>query len=121
MSSLPEEQLKLLTANISEDVVSAMRQIVTYILRAPGGEGALDKDAEVRLTSLGPPRALPFFPLPFFSPRLPTLAGDARAREAPAALPVPAGARLHDARSRGDGRGVGGPREVGTWQPNLQA
>jgi len=49
MSSLPEPQLKQLTNGISDDVVTAMRQIVTYILRAPGGEGALDKDAEVTL------------------------------------------------------------------------
>ncbi len=37
-SSLPETQLKLLTSGISEDVVTAMRQIVTYILRAPSGD-----------------------------------------------------------------------------------
>ena len=47
VSSLPEGQLKLLTASISDDVVTAMRQIVTYILRAPSGDGPLDKDAEV--------------------------------------------------------------------------
>ena len=35
--------------SISEDVVTAMRQIVTYILRAPSGEGPLDKDATVTM------------------------------------------------------------------------
>jgi hypothetical protein len=49
VSSLPEPQLKLLSSSISEDVTTAMKQIVTYILRAPGGEGPLDKDAEVTL------------------------------------------------------------------------
>lgn len=49
VSSLEEPQLQLLTTGISEDVVTAMRQIVTYILRAPTGDGPLDKDAEVTM------------------------------------------------------------------------
>ena len=40
---------QLLSSGISEDVVTAMRQIVTYILRAPSGEGELDAKAEVTL------------------------------------------------------------------------
>jgi len=49
VASLPEDQLKVLTRGISEDVVSAMRQLVTYILRAPSGDEPLPKDAEVTL------------------------------------------------------------------------
>jgi len=49
VSSLPEEQLKSLTGGISADVSTAMRQIVTYILRAPGGDDPLDRDAEVTM------------------------------------------------------------------------
>ena len=37
VSSLPEPQLKLLISGISEDVQSAMRLLVEYILKAPGG------------------------------------------------------------------------------------
>jgi len=49
LSSLPEPQLKLLTEGISDDVVTAMRQIVVYILRAPSDDGTLDKDASVTM------------------------------------------------------------------------
>jgi hypothetical protein len=49
VSSLPESQLKLLTSGISDDVVTAMRDLVGYILRSPTGEGALEKDAEVTM------------------------------------------------------------------------
>ena len=49
VSSLPDAQLKLLTSGISDDVVAAMKQLVTFILRAPDGEGPLAKDAEVTL------------------------------------------------------------------------
>ena len=49
VSSLPEDQLKLLTSSISDDVSDAMKQIVTYILRAPSGEGELSADAEVKM------------------------------------------------------------------------
>lgn len=49
VSSLPDAQLKLLTSGISDDVVAAMQQLVTFILRSPDGDGALDKDAEVTL------------------------------------------------------------------------
>ena len=40
---------QLLSSSISEDVTTAMKQIVTYILRAPSGDGPLDKDDEVTL------------------------------------------------------------------------
>ena len=49
VASLPEAQLKVLTSGISDDVVAAMRQLVTYILRAPSGDEPLPKDAEVTL------------------------------------------------------------------------
>lgn len=49
VSSLEEEQIKRLTSAISEDVVTAMRQIVTYILRAPSGDGPLEPEAAVTL------------------------------------------------------------------------
>ena len=50
VSSLPEKQLKVLTSGISEDVVSAMRQLVEYILRAPSGDGGpLGKDQSVTM------------------------------------------------------------------------
>lgn len=49
VASLPEDQLKLLTSGISEDVVTAMRQLVTYILRAPSGDGPLGKEDEVTI------------------------------------------------------------------------
>lgn len=50
VSSLPEPQLKLLTSGISEDVVGAMRLLVQYILREPGGSDAeLAKDQEVTM------------------------------------------------------------------------
>ena len=39
----------MLTSGISEDVVTAMRQLVNFILRSPSGEGALDKDTAVTL------------------------------------------------------------------------
>merc|ERR1719291_46070 len=40
IASLPETQLKVLTQGISEDVVSAMRSLVQYILKVPGEDGA---------------------------------------------------------------------------------
>jgi hypothetical protein len=49
VASLPEAQLQLLTSGISEDVVAAMKQLVTYILRAPNGNEPLARDAEVTL------------------------------------------------------------------------
>ena len=49
VSSLPESQLKLLTTGISDDVVTAMKDLVSYILRAPSGDGPLEKDAAVTL------------------------------------------------------------------------
>jgi hypothetical protein len=49
VSSLPEQQLKLLTSGISEDVVEAMRKLVQYILRAPSGDGSLAKDESVTM------------------------------------------------------------------------
>jgi len=49
VSSLPPPQLQLLSSSISDDVVTAMRQIVTYILRAPSGDGPLEKDTEVTM------------------------------------------------------------------------
>lgn len=62
VSSLPEAQLKVLTSGISDDVVTAMRQLVTYILRSPSGDA--------------PPRQ--------------RCRGDPRAGEVAAALPLPA-------------------------------
>ena len=49
VSSLPEPQLKMLTDSMSEDVTTAMKQIVTFILRTPSGDGPLDKEAKVTL------------------------------------------------------------------------
>lgn len=49
VSSLPESQLKLLSTGISDDVVTAMKDLVSYILRAPSGDGPLEKDAAVTL------------------------------------------------------------------------
>jgi len=49
VSSLPEAQLKVLTSGISKDVVDAMKQLVTYILRAPTGDGPLGKDESVTI------------------------------------------------------------------------
>jgi len=49
VSSLPESQLTLLTSGISNDVVGAMKQLVSYILRAPTGKGELSKDQEVTM------------------------------------------------------------------------
>ena len=43
------ERLELLTAGISQDVVTAMEQLVRYILRSPSGDGPLDKDQAVTL------------------------------------------------------------------------
>ena len=52
VASLPEAQVKRLTEGMSDDVMTAMRQIVTFILRAPGNaDEPLDKDAEVTLES----------------------------------------------------------------------
>ena len=52
VASLPEAQVKRLTEGMSDDVMTAMRQIVTLILRAPGNAyEPLDKDAEVTLES----------------------------------------------------------------------
>ena len=48
-SSLPESQLQVLTSGISEDVVSAMKQLVSYILRAPSGKGELARDEQVTM------------------------------------------------------------------------
>ena len=42
-------RFQVLTSGISEDVVGAMRQLVSYILRAPSGDEPLAKDAEVTL------------------------------------------------------------------------
>jgi len=47
--SLPEDQLKLLTNGISDDVVDAMKQIVKYILKAPSGDGELGKEETVTM------------------------------------------------------------------------
>lgn len=49
VGSLPESQLKVLTAGISEDVVGAMRMVVEYILKAPGGDRPLSKDESVTI------------------------------------------------------------------------
>jgi hypothetical protein len=49
VSSLPEAQLKMLTSGISDEVVDAMKQLVTYILRAPSGEGTIGKEESVTL------------------------------------------------------------------------
>jgi len=49
VATLPEDQLKLLTTGISDDVVSAMRQLVTYILRSPSGDGPLGKEQAVTM------------------------------------------------------------------------
>jgi len=49
VGSLPEAQLKTLTAGISEEVVGAMRMLVEYILKAPGGERSLEKDEQVTI------------------------------------------------------------------------
>jgi hypothetical protein len=49
VTSLPEDQLKILSSGISDDVVSAMRQLVEYILRSPSGEGPLAKEATVMM------------------------------------------------------------------------
>ena len=44
VTSLPEPQLKLLTSGISDDVVTAMKQLVEFILKAPGKkDGALGR------------------------------------------------------------------------------
>ena len=41
MSTLPEEQIQLLTNGITDEVVGAMRMLVDYILKggAPSGDG----------------------------------------------------------------------------------
>ena len=39
VSSLPKDQLKVLTQGISEDVVTAMNMVVKFILKAPGPDG----------------------------------------------------------------------------------
>jgi len=49
VGSLPEAQLKTLTAGISEEVVGAMRMLVEYILKTPGGERQLEKDEQVTI------------------------------------------------------------------------
>lgn len=50
VASLPEPQLKVLTNGISEDVVDAMKQLVQFILKAPGqAEGALAKEQQVTI------------------------------------------------------------------------
>jgi len=49
VSSLPEPQLKVLTSGISEDVVGAMKLLVEYILKAPGGERPLGKEESVTI------------------------------------------------------------------------
>mmetsp|Transcript_48623 Transcript_48623/g.97018 ORF Transcript_48623/g.97018 Transcript_48623/m.97018 type:complete len:404 (-) Transcript_48623:195-1406(-) len=49
VASLPEAQLKALTSSISDDVVSAMRELVKYILRSPSGDGPLAKEEEVTM------------------------------------------------------------------------
>lgn len=52
VSSLPEQQLKLLTQGITEDVVGAMRMLVDYILQggAPSGDrAAVPKEDQVRM------------------------------------------------------------------------
>ncbi len=47
VSKLPEDQLKALTSGITDDVVSAMRMLVAYILRRPGPEGQASSDEDV--------------------------------------------------------------------------
>jgi len=49
VASLSESQLKVLTSGISDDVVEAMKQLVSWILRAPSGDGPLERDAEVQM------------------------------------------------------------------------
>lgn len=50
VTSLPEPQLKLLTSGISDDVVTAMKQLVEFILKAPGKkDGALGKEQPVTI------------------------------------------------------------------------
>eukprot|EP00316_Scyphosphaera_apsteinii_P021191 CAMPEP_0119319044 /NCGR_PEP_ID=MMETSP1333-20130426/48330_1 /TAXON_ID=418940 /ORGANISM="Scyphosphaera apsteinii, Strain RCC1455" /LENGTH=362 /DNA_ID=CAMNT_0007325367 /DNA_START=111 /DNA_END=1199 /DNA_ORIENTATION=- len=51
VSSLPEDQMKVLTSGISEDVVGAMRMVVNYILQAPGEDKAVDltKQSQISL------------------------------------------------------------------------
>ena len=48
VSKLPEDQLKALTSGITDDVVSAMRMLVAYILRRPGPEGEAPSDDGAR-------------------------------------------------------------------------
>jgi len=49
VSSLPENQLKVLSSGISDDVVGAMKQLVQYILRAPSGDGPLNPEEQVTM------------------------------------------------------------------------
>jgi len=49
VSSLPEPQLKLLSSGISQDVVGAMKLLIDYILKAPGGDRPLGKAEEVTI------------------------------------------------------------------------
>ena len=87
VSSLPDAQLKLLTSGISDDVVAAMKQLVTFILRAPDGEGLLPKTRRSRWS-----------------------------RRAAAAVPLPACARLSPSRGRGHRRGDRKHRQVDRWK-----
>jgi len=52
VSTLPEEQIQLLTQGITADVVGAMRMLVDYILQggSPNGDGReVSKDEQVRI------------------------------------------------------------------------
>ena len=110
VSSLPEPQLKVLTSGISDDVQAAMRLLVEYILKAPGGGIAGGSPTQAAKHRHAVFVANAHASLEFAKPAPsedPTTAGrpaagegrerDHRAGEVAAALPLPAGARLQPA------------------------